>query len=276
LLQGKNARRRQKNDKSYLGWLNPWTGIISTVSAVVVIFVSVYNVYLATRQSEIAERALKMSNRNTEMANLLVSLRNTCKSVTRLRSDFFGGISVYYKADFNMREPQKPAEGEKLKMTFVEAPKYPDPSTQQVLKDGKEFLELSQDTLSRFQVVELYLTDKEAAEEKDENLRYAFEELVDVADMVTNEEVSTHELIGNMIVASSMCRLLPEKLSPWFRNSEANRLGYIFTESDVRFEWIKEPEDFGLTRQSWGLSLEDRTENEGTIRQRLLNPPSEF
>ncbi|ESX04879.1 hypothetical protein X769_13930 [Mesorhizobium sp. LSJC268A00] len=175
-----------------------------------------------------------------------------------------------------MREPQKPDDGEKLKMTFVEASKYPDPSTQQVLKDGKEFLELSQDTLSRFQVVELYLTDKEAAEEKNSNLRYAFEELVDVADMVTNEEVSTHDLIGNLIVASSMCRLLPEKLSPWFRNSEANRLGYIFTESDVRFEWIKEPEDFGLTRQSWGLSLEDRTENEGTMRQRILNPPSEF
>ncbi|ESX82676.1 hypothetical protein X756_31130 [Mesorhizobium sp. LSHC412B00] len=137
-------------------------------------------------------------------------------------------------------------------------------------------MSFSEDTLSRFQVVELYLTDQEAAEEEAKNLRYAFEELVDVADMVTNEEASTQDLIGNMIVASSMCRLLPEKLSPWFRNSQANRLGYIFTESDVRFEWIKEPEDFVATRQSWGLSLEDRTENEGTMRQRLLNPPSEF
>ncbi len=275
MLLRKIARRR-KNEKTHLGWLNPYTGIISTFSAVVVSLVSIYNIYLTTRQSEIAERALNLSNRNTEMANLLVSLRRTCQSITKLRSDFFGSTNFYYKADFNMREPQKPANGEKLKMTFVEVPKYPDPSTQQVLKGGREFLELSQDTLSRFQVVELYLTDKEAAEAKDGNLRYAFEELVDVADMVTNEEISTHDMIGNMIIASSMCRLLPEKLSPWFRNSEANRLGYIFTESDVRFEWIKEPEDFGLTRQSWGLSLEDRTENEGTMRQRILNPPSEF
>ncbi|TIW71100.1 MAG: hypothetical protein E5V56_01125 [Mesorhizobium sp.] len=276
MLMGKVARRPRKNDKSHLGWLNPYTGIISAFSAIVVSLVSIYNIYLTTRQSEIAERALNLSNRNTEMASLLVSLRKTCQSVTKLRADFFGSTTFYYKADFDMREPQKPLNGEKLKITFVEAPKYPDPSTPQVLNDAKDFLHFSEDTLSRFQVVELYLTEKEAAEEKTENLRYAFEELVDVADMVASEEVSTHDLIGNMIVASSMCRLLPEKLSPWFRNSEDNRLGYIFTESDVRFEWIKEPEDFSETRQSWSLSLEDRTENEGTMRQRLLNPPPEF
>ncbi|MER9539823.1 hypothetical protein [Mesorhizobium sp. M0586] len=275
MLLEKNTRRR-KNDRPHLGWLNPYTGIISTVSAIVVSLVSVYNIYLTTRQSEIAERAINLSNRNTEMANLLVSLRKTCQSAAALRAVFFGNTSFYYKPDFNMRDPQKPTDGEKLKITFVEPPKYPKPSTPQVLKIGKEYLSFSEDTLSRFQVVELYLTDQEAAEEEAKNLRYAFEELVDVADMVTNEEASTQDLIGNMIVASSMCRLLPEKLSPWFRNSQANRLGYIFTESDVRFEWIKEPEDFVATRQSWGLSLEDRTENEGTMRQRLLNPPSEF
>ncbi|MUO77921.1 hypothetical protein GOZ78_03280 [Agrobacterium vitis] len=230
------------------------------ITAIVALLASFSSVYLTKQQLSISERALIASSRNAEMAMMLSGLRDVCSDLDQLRGVVFKDRNFVYKSSFIS---QRPLDGRSPLIFIGKQALFPDLGREEVVSAARELNKKADDVWRRFELVKLYLTEKEIAEADASHLKSPLEDFTVITWGIGSQQISARKAVQQLIAGAIVCETLPSRLAAWFRNSKTNKLGYIFRLEDAVFSWIEEDEynsDLVWRRGFESSSLEGRDE----------------